>query len=72
MSKTEVETEHSEELQELLQNATPDDSLDDATRREMLKRIVRVGAVAAPTSIALMSRSEAQVVSSPGVGLPGG
>lgn len=38
---------------------TPEDSLDDASRRELFKRLARVGAAGTPVTIALLSAQDA-------------
>ena len=38
---------------------TPEDSLDDESRRELLKKLARVGAAAIPVSVVLLDATEA-------------
>lgn len=50
---------------------TPEDSLGDATRRELLLKLTRIGAATVPISIALLDADEAKANSSGGKPNPG-
>ena len=45
--------------QKLDTSVTPEDSLDDSSRRELLGRIARAGAAAVPVSLILMDKAKA-------------
>ncbi len=54
--------------QTLPQDVSPEDSLEDSSRRALLGKIARAGAAAVPVSLILLDEAKANVVE----GSPGG
>ena len=55
--------------QKLDTSVTPEDSLDDRSRRELLGRIARAGAAAVPVSLVLMDKAKANTQDGSGGGV---